>query len=85
MTLIVSEFALKDLGSLSYFLGIVMTRHADGLFLSESTYASDIIAQAGMTLCKPSATPFDTKHKLSTSVSTPYDDPTLYWSLARAL
>jgi hypothetical protein len=31
MTLLASEFAMKDLGSLSYFLGIVVTRHAGGL------------------------------------------------------
>ncbi|MCI03707.1 copia protein, partial [Trifolium medium] len=49
MTLLASEFAMKDLGPLSYFLGIAVTRHAGGLFLSQSTYASDIIARAGMT------------------------------------
>lgn len=38
-----------------------------------------------MTSSKPSATPVDTKHKLSTSVDTPYDDPTLYQSLVGAL
>jgi hypothetical protein len=54
-------------------------------FLSQSTYARDIIARAGMTSCKPSATPVDTKQKLSTSSGTPYDDPTLYRSLAGAL
>ena len=85
MALLASEFAMKDLGPLSYFLGIAVTRHAGGLFLSQSTYASDIIARAGMASCKPSATPVDTKQKLSTSAGTPYDDPTLYRSLAGAL
>ncbi|PNX86735.1 NBS-containing resistance-like protein [Trifolium pratense] len=56
-----------------------------GLFLSQSTYVGEIIARAGMTSCKPSATPVDTKQKLSTSVGTLYDDPTLYRSLAGAL
>jgi len=37
MTLLASEFAMKDLGSLSYFLGIAVTRHIGGLFLSQST------------------------------------------------
>jgi hypothetical protein len=85
MALLASEFAMKDLGPLSYFLGISVTRHDGGLFLSQSTYASDIIARAGMASCKPSATPVDTKQKLSTTAGTSYDDPTLYRSLAGAL
>ncbi|XP_057424703.1 uncharacterized mitochondrial protein AtMg00810-like [Lotus japonicus] len=85
MTLLASEFAMKDLRPLSYFLGIAVTRHAGGLFLGQSTYARDIIARAGMTSSNPSATPVDTKQKLSTSVGTPCDDPTLYRSLAGAL
>src|ERR1044072_4184575 len=38
-----------------------------------------------MDSCKPSATPVDTKLKLNTASGTPYDDPTLYRSLAGAL
>ena len=71
MALIASKFAMKDSGALSYFLGInVVTKHVGGLFLSQSTYASDIIARAGMASCKPSATPVDTKQKLSTTADT---------------
>ena len=33
ISLLVFEFAMKDLGLLSYFLGIAVTRHADRLFL----------------------------------------------------
>jgi hypothetical protein len=85
MSLLTSEFAMKDLGPLSYFLGIAVSRHSSGIFLSQSTYASEIIERAGMTSCKPSATPVDTKQKLSTSSGTPYEDPSLYRSLAGAL
>ncbi|MCI41689.1 copia protein, partial [Trifolium medium] len=85
MAPLASEFAMKDLGPLCYFLGIAVTRHVGGLFLSQSIFSSDIIARAGMASCKPSATPVDTKQKLSTLVGTPYDDPTLYRSLAGAL
>ena len=35
MTSLSSELAMKDLGPLSYFLGITVTRHAGGLFLSQ--------------------------------------------------
>jgi len=33
MSLLESKFAMKDLGPLSYFLGIVVSRHPGGLFL----------------------------------------------------
>ncbi|XP_050889236.1 uncharacterized mitochondrial protein AtMg00810-like [Lathyrus oleraceus] len=85
MSLLASEFAMKDLDPLSYFLGIAVSRHPDGIFLSQSTYASEIIERDGMTSCKPSATPVDTKQKLRTSSDTSYEDPSLYRSLARAL
>ncbi|MCI23661.1 copia protein [Trifolium medium] len=55
------------------FLGITVSRHHGGVFLSQSTYVSEIIERAGMTSCKPSVTPVDTKQKLSTSSGTPYE------------
>ena len=76
---------MKDLGSLSYFLGIAVTRHACGLFLSQRKYAMEIIERAGMVSCKSSPTPVDTKPKMSAHVSTPYEDPSHYRSLAEAL
>ncbi|XP_057446161.1 uncharacterized mitochondrial protein AtMg00810-like [Lotus japonicus] len=85
MTLLASEFAMKDLGPLSYFPGIAVTRHGDGLFLSHTSYARDIIARSGMASCNPSTTLVDTKQKLNTFAGTLCDDPTLYWSFAGAL
>ncbi|XP_050876236.1 uncharacterized mitochondrial protein AtMg00810-like [Lathyrus oleraceus] len=76
---------MKDLGPLSYFLGIAVSHHPDGIFLSQNTYASEIIERADMAFCKPSATPVDTKQKLSTSSDTSYEDPSLYRSLAGPL
>jgi len=40
ISLLSSEFAMKDLGPLSYFLGIAVTRHSGGLFLSQKKYAT---------------------------------------------
>ncbi|XP_050891047.1 uncharacterized mitochondrial protein AtMg00810-like [Lathyrus oleraceus] len=85
MSLLASEFAIKDLGPLSYFLGIAVSRHPDGIFLSQSTYASDIIERAGMASCKPSSTLVDTKQKLNTSSDISYEDTSLYQSLVGAL
>ena len=62
-----------------------MTRHAGGMFLNQSIYASYIIECAGMTSCNPPATLVDTKQKLSTSSNIPYEDLTTYQSLTGAL
>lgn len=79
------EFAMKDLGSLSYFFGIVVTRTPNSLFLSQEQYAEEILNRAGMSKCKPCATLVDTKGKLSASEGEPYDDPTKYTQLEGAL
>lgn len=80
-----SEFAMKDLSPLIYFLGIAVTRHESGLFLSQRKYAEKIIERAGMTSCKPVATPVDTQGKLSATSGSPYENPSHYRSLAGAL
>ncbi|MCI06394.1 copia protein, partial [Trifolium medium] len=54
---------MKDLGPLSYFLVIAVSRHPSGIFLSQSIYASEIIDRAGMASYKSSATLVDTKHQ----------------------
>lgn len=85
LTLLSAEFAMKDLGPLSFFLGIAVTRNAHGIFLSQKHYATEILEKAGMANCRPSPTPVDTKPKLSASNDSPYEDPTKYRSLAGAL
>ncbi|GJU73428.1 copia protein [Tanacetum coccineum] len=85
MSLLDREFAMKDLGPLSSFLGISVTRHLHGLFLSQQNYARDIIARAGISSCNLVHMPIDTKGKLSANSGKPYPDPTHFRSLAGAL
>ena len=85
MSLLSSKFAMKDLGPLSYFLGIAITRHPNGLFLTQRKYAEEIIERAGMSSCAPTPTPIDTMSKLSASLGSPYKDPTQCRSLAGTL
>ncbi|GKE40985.1 copia protein, partial [Tanacetum coccineum] len=85
MKLLADEFAMKDLRPLSYFLGIAVSRTIDGLFFNQTKYAREILERAGMTRCKPSHTPVDTKAKLSTVVGSLVSDPTYFRSLAGAL
>nr|GEZ98595.1 ribonuclease H-like domain-containing protein [Tanacetum cinerariifolium]GFA07535.1 ribonuclease H-like domain-containing protein [Tanacetum cinerariifolium] len=43
-----NEFAMKDLGSLNYFLGISAQRSASSLFLSQSKFVEEIIKRSHM-------------------------------------
>ncbi|GKA80648.1 ribonuclease H-like domain-containing protein [Tanacetum coccineum] len=79
-----TEFAMTDLGSLNYFLGISVTRDSSGMFLSQKKYAIEIIERAGMLNCNPSRTPVDTESKLGATGDV-VSDPTLYRSLAGSL
>lgn len=82
-----SEFALKGLGDLHYFLGIEVNRNSDGLILSQSKYASDVLKRTGMMNCKPVTTPLSTTDKLSAYDGVPLgpEDPTRYRSIVGAL
>ncbi|XP_037497741.1 uncharacterized mitochondrial protein AtMg00810-like [Jatropha curcas] len=80
-----SEFAMKDLGPLHYFLGIVVHRTPSGLFLTQYKYASKILEHVGMTNCKPSLTPVDTAGKMSAQPGPLCSDPQKYRQLAGAL
>ena len=76
---------MKDLGPLSYFLGIDVSRTPAGLFLSQTKYAAEIPDKAGMSQCKHAPTPVTSSNKLCADIGSPYDNPTLYCSLVGAL
>jgi histone deacetylase 1/2 len=81
------DFALKDLGELSYFLGIEVKKMNDGILLSQSKYASDLLKKVDMEHCKPVATPLSVSEKLSAYVGNPLvpEDATKYRSIVGAL
>ncbi|GKC07810.1 ribonuclease H-like domain-containing protein [Tanacetum coccineum] len=84
ITLLYIEFAMTDLGSLNYFLGVSAQRSKSGLFLSQFKFAEEILEHAHMQHCNPCKTHVDTESKLS-SDGDPVSDPTLYRSLAGSL
>ena len=79
------EFAIKDLGALRFFLGVQVRRDDRGLFLTQSQYTEDVLERAGMSNCKPAATPVDVKQKLSAHDDDSAMDATFYRSITGAL
>lgn len=43
-----SKFVMKDLGCLSYFLGIEVLYHGSSIILSQTKYAHDLLIKAGI-------------------------------------
>jgi len=81
------EFAIKDLGDLHYFLGIEVNRSRDGLVLSQSRYAGELVKRAGMSDCRPVDTPLSASEKLSMAdgVKLDAESATNYRSIVGAL
>ena len=85
ITSLANRFSLKDLGTLSYFLGVEVLPHTNGLFLSQSKYILDIIHKANMTDCKPTNTPMSSSANPTINDGAPISNPTDYRSIVGAL
>lgn len=59
------RFSLKDLGELSYFLGIEVNRTSQDLHLMRHKYIHDLLTKHNMLTCKPVLTPTASSSKLS--------------------
>ena len=59
-----SEFEMKNLGGLKYFLRIEVARSTQGIFLSQRKYVLDLLSEVGLLECKPVDTPIVQNHKL---------------------
>lgn len=59
-----SRFDMSDLGELTYYLGIEVKQHSEGITLNQKTYAQKILEEAGMSQCNLVHTPMDSGLKL---------------------
>jgi histone deacetylase 1/2 len=60
-----SEFSVKDLGVLHYFLGIeVSSPSSSSLLLRQRKYALELLTRAGMLKCTPVTTPMASSERL---------------------
>jgi hypothetical protein len=79
------KFEMKDLGFLHYFLGLQFLQTNEGIFLSQSNYACDLLHHFHMDDCKPNPSPFQYGVKLTTTYTSLEVDATLYRQLVGSL
>ena len=78
-------FAIQDMGSLSYFLGIEIVPKGAAIILSQKKYTLDILARAGLSESKPVTSPISSTAHLSLGDSSPFDNPVRYRQIVGAL
>ena len=78
-------FELKDLGTLSFFLGLQIQRSFAGLSLTQTKYATDLLNKHNMQHCSLCKTPCVPYVRLSTTEGTLLTDVHAYRSLVGAL
>ena len=79
------HFAIKDLGTFHYFLGIELHRSTSGLHLSQHKYITNLLARTSMTDSKPFHSPMASGSAFSIHDETSLEDGTAYRSVVRAL
>uniref|UniRef100_A0A2N9GRB9 Integrase catalytic domain-containing protein n=1 Tax=Fagus sylvatica TaxID=28930 RepID=A0A2N9GRB9_FAGSY len=79
------QFEMKDLGPLSYFLGLEVSSSSNGYYLTQAKYTSDLISRAGITDSKIVDTPIEYNNRLNTHDGEPLPDATLYRQLVGSL
>ncbi|CAN0918362.1 Retrovirus-related Pol polyprotein from transposon TNT 1-94 [Linum grandiflorum] len=79
------NFKLKDLGTLSYFLGLEVQRSNKGIFVSQRKYIVDLSPEAHHSMCTPTSTPMEMNLKLSREEGDILPEPMLYRKLVGSL
>ena len=79
------KFSLKDLGPLSFFLGVEVIPTKDGLFLTQHKYIRDLLAKSSMDGAKDVTTPLSTSAPLKLADGSSPVNPTEYRSMIGAL
>ena len=74
-----SEFEMKDLGLMHYFLGLEVSKRSEGNLLNQVKYVVEILKRFDMLECKFMATPMDKHLKVLDDASLELVDVTHYW------
>ncbi|XP_065622772.1 uncharacterized mitochondrial protein AtMg00810-like [Quercus suber] len=76
---------MKNLGHLSYFLGLEITRSIDGLYITQAKYAFNLLSRAGLIDSKTVDTPVELNAHLTPSGGKPLSNLSLYRRLVDSL
>ena len=79
------QLEMKDLGHLSYFLGLEITHSTYGLYITQVKYASELLSRAGLTDSKTVDTLVELNAHLTPSGGKPLSNPSLYRRLVGSL
>ena len=78
------QFKMKDLGKISYFLGIDFTQKDDEIRISQRRYITKMLERFDMSDCKPRATPCEAKLD-DNPYNNEYVDPKKYREIVGSL
>jgi len=76
-----TTFVVKDLGSLTYFLGLEALWCTDGMYLTQRKYIADLLKRSKMENAKPCTSPMASNCRLTSTDGTPFKDISLYRSI----
>lgn len=76
-----SHFTMKDMGPVSYFLGLEIDRSEAGFFISQRKYVMDLLKEFGMRGTTPLKLPMDIHMKLTPDKGELLQDPYMYQKL----
>jgi hypothetical protein len=79
------EFEMSMIGELNYFLGLQVKQNDEGIFISQSKYAKDLVKQFGLDGKSHARTPMSTSVKISSDLAGKSVDPSLYRSMIGSL
>ena len=80
-----SEFEMSMVGELTFFLGLQFCQLEDGMFISQSKYARDLVKKFGLDSAKHACTPMSTSIKLNKDTLVKDVGQTLYRSMIGSL
>jgi len=76
---------MKDLGELTYFLGLEVQFQHKGIFVTQHKYTQDLIHMGGLTNAAPFDTPMKVNIKVRRDEGELLQDPTFYQKLVESL
>jgi hypothetical protein len=79
------EFEMSMIGELTYFLGLQVKQSSEGMFISQSKYAKDLVKKFEFDGKSHAHTPMSTNVKISADLTGKSMDFTLYRSMIGSL